>query len=158
MPFLHYSLSLLRSRFWACHATLTPKNRGGALGGERCVTSRKRLWIAGTIIPGFRYRCYMKCLTIRTTTAVRQTLSFHFSFQRLQYQISESCGSRCWIWNLRRPGLLAGQELLGDWVGNGRLRYDDQEQKQPVWNCYKLWLSASVGTFIMCDTIKVLFL
>lgn len=103
------------------------------------------------LCPGLLYRCYMTCVTKRTTTAVTQnrdhvkSLSFHFLFQCLQQHSTGSWCACCWIWNLRRPRLLAGQELLGDQLGNAGLHHDVQEQKQPVWNCHEGQLSTSLS-------------
>ena len=60
-----------------------------------------------------------------------------FALQCLQFYIVGSWCASCWLWNIPRTGLLAGEELLGKGLGHGRLHYDVEEQEQPVWNRYQ---------------------
>ena len=65
-------------------------------------------------------------------------------FQSVQLFPAESRCSCCWLWNVRRTGLLVSEKLLGDHVGIGRLHHDVKEQEQPVWNRYRCHLSSRV--------------
>ncbi|CAI8032366.1 hypothetical protein GBAR_LOCUS18299, partial [Geodia barretti] len=42
-----------------------------------------------------------------------------------------------WLWHIQQPGLLAGQEQLGQQLGYVWLHHDVTEQVQSVWDCHR---------------------
>ena len=71
------------------------------------------------------------------------------------YQLSAGPRStRCWLWNLPRTGLLAGEELLGKELGHGRVHYDVEEQQKPVWNRLERQLPSCLME--TCERLKIM--